>query len=735
MIQNINPKGTNFKNTIEYVLKENKEPEIILTNLEGKSPKEMSEELKSFSSLNTRLKKIVFHSSLSLPPGEKLSNEEWEECAKKYLKELGFDKSGFVVVKHNDEDHDHVHIVASRTNVDGKTVSDSWDYKKGEKICREIEMDYSLQRVSSSSEREMNGPTRGEFHKILRTNEVSVKLKLQDIIKNCSHDSPDYNTFSERLDALSVKIIPNFSEKTGRVSGISYELEEEIMKGSDLGKAFSFNGIQKKLGVRYEQNEHIATIKRQKYEYNIRGSNRKDKEGVRDKENRSKRTRRDDEASRGSNVGPNAYEQKSDKLTARCNIEQQGRVETNIGKKYSRSERFQDAESRNMDNDKKYRGNKGADPKRSITRGVANENHDRGENREDGISDRGNTPNSNRSFDGRVGDYSIEGICNLVLNKEESKLDLTINAISEQVDSMGCKNFDLGIRSKEGKFRTIEVNIQKLKNEDFVRYLRFENYKESDIYIKPHKNNQGLVLIDDVSRKKIEQMKRDGYNPSVTVETSKGNHQTWTRFNKTELREEEYKKISKGLAKKYEGDMASTDCKHYGRLAGFTNNKPEHRENDGKKPWVKVKDYGRTIDISEGRENAKEVAVQKVRDDCKEEKKREHIKEKYEKINETLKNQKAESVEREFCRHLADNINKQKKENGSIDYSKADFYACMKTETYGYKERLSRCIEKFSPNIESRKELNIGKYADRTASKAIEIKNQREMARGFEMER
>ncbi len=45
---------------------------------------------------------------------------------------------------------------------------------------------------------------------------------------------------------------------------------------------------------------------------------------------------------------------------------------------------------------------------------------------------------------------------------------------------------------------------------------------------------------------------------------------------------------SKLLAKRYQGDDASADWKHYGRLAGFTNIKPQYAISLGLYPYVKI---------------------------------------------------------------------------------------------------------------------------------------------------
>jgi len=46
------------------------------------------------------------------------------------------------------------------------------------------------------------------------------------------------------------------------------------------------------------------------------------------------------------------------------------------------------------------------------------------------------------------------------------------------------------------------------------------------------------------------------------------------------------------LAERYDGDMSSANWRHMGRLAGFTNRKEEHRQPDGRYPYVRLRDAG-----------------------------------------------------------------------------------------------------------------------------------------------
>lgn len=90
------------------------------------------------------------HFVLSLPPNEKLSDEKWQEFGKKFLQEMGYiNKDGealtlYQMVRHNDTDKDHIHIVTSRIRFDGKLVDQHNEQINAEKITTKLEADFGL---------------------------------------------------------------------------------------------------------------------------------------------------------------------------------------------------------------------------------------------------------------------------------------------------------------------------------------------------------------------------------------------------------------------------------------------------------------------------------------------------------------------------------------------------------------------------------------------------------------
>lgn len=83
------------------------------------------------ASKTRKLDNDCLHLSLSWEPTERPDKKEMLEAAKGALKALGMENARALFVCHEDTDHPHIHIVASRINPDtGKAFSDAKDFAK-----------------------------------------------------------------------------------------------------------------------------------------------------------------------------------------------------------------------------------------------------------------------------------------------------------------------------------------------------------------------------------------------------------------------------------------------------------------------------------------------------------------------------------------------------------------------------------------------------------------------------
>jgi hypothetical protein len=115
---------------------------------------------------------------------------------------------------------------------------------------REVEREYGLERVTPSREMLRAAPKRGEIEEFNRSGKLSAKMSLQGHVERALRNEPTVTQFVETLQRVGVEVIPNL-QSTGRVSGISFRQGDELMKGSDLGRGFSWGALQQR-GLSYD---------------------------------------------------------------------------------------------------------------------------------------------------------------------------------------------------------------------------------------------------------------------------------------------------------------------------------------------------------------------------------------------------------------------------------------------------------------------------------------------------
>src|SRR6476469_3536791 len=256
-------KGTGFRGCLNYVLGK-KDAALIGGTMCGQTPEELAAEFAIARQLRPNLKVAVFHATLSVDSTEKLedseeNNRRWLAIAANYMKAMEFDNNQYAVVKHSDTEHDHIHIVASRICLDGGVVDDSWDYYKSQETIRQLERNYNLETVTPSWETDKRAPTTGEHRQLKSKGNKSVRVQLQYLIDEVSQDNPSMLEFVERLQQQAVEVQVGLT-RTGFSTGISYNLDGVALSGTQLGKAYTFSGLQKHRGVSYDKGRDNALI-------------------------------------------------------------------------------------------------------------------------------------------------------------------------------------------------------------------------------------------------------------------------------------------------------------------------------------------------------------------------------------------------------------------------------------------------------------------------------------------
>lgn len=103
---------------------------------------------------NKRTKKTVMHVSLNPSPEDILDEYKLAKISDDYMKQLGYGDQPYIVYLHTDIQRKHIHIVSLNINSEGIKLDDSYQKRRSEKICRELEVKYRLKQISDENKEE-----------------------------------------------------------------------------------------------------------------------------------------------------------------------------------------------------------------------------------------------------------------------------------------------------------------------------------------------------------------------------------------------------------------------------------------------------------------------------------------------------------------------------------------------------------------------------------------------------
>lgn len=148
-------KGTTFSGVVKYIFDPAKQTNLL--DSDGVRLKNLDSIVQSFEAqreLNPRISKPVGHISLdfSAQNRAKLTNEVMIQIAHDYMNLMGIVNTQYIIGRHHDKEHPHLHIAFNRVDNNGHTISDQNDRFRSENICKELTAKYGLYFASGKEQ-------------------------------------------------------------------------------------------------------------------------------------------------------------------------------------------------------------------------------------------------------------------------------------------------------------------------------------------------------------------------------------------------------------------------------------------------------------------------------------------------------------------------------------------------------------------------------------------------------
>ncbi|MFA6121070.1 MAG: relaxase/mobilization nuclease domain-containing protein [Sideroxydans sp.] len=242
--------GVSFSQRVAYARDAKKGGELIFTNC---PPSGIARTMRIAASSRPDIRQSVAHLSMSLPPNVAAKGrDEWQQIVESLLDEIGLDDGfPYMCARHNNTQHDHVHVVFSRVSMDGRVHDQANLGLRLQAAEVIIEDKFGLQLFSRN---ELSPTTtKNEIEMGLRTGKVPPRIEIKNALEAALIDKPTIEQLVERLALAGVNTRINQSATTGKISGFSFEYEGIPFAASKIGKEYGWQHLKERIA--YEQQD------------------------------------------------------------------------------------------------------------------------------------------------------------------------------------------------------------------------------------------------------------------------------------------------------------------------------------------------------------------------------------------------------------------------------------------------------------------------------------------------
>jgi hypothetical protein len=224
--------GRSFGGCIRYVVQKH---DAVVLDAAGVRMQQVNQTINDFNlqrKYNPNLGKAVGHIALSWSVNDaaKLNDEVMVKLAKEYLQRMKIQDTQYLIVKHRDKEHPHIHIVYNRVSNNGKTISDNFQKQRNVQVAKELTLKHGLY-LSPGKERVNRQQLKGED---------KVKYDLFDAITAASKKVKNINELKQVLAKQGIVTHLKYKSGTTEVQGISFSKGEYKFKGSEIDRSLSY---------------------------------------------------------------------------------------------------------------------------------------------------------------------------------------------------------------------------------------------------------------------------------------------------------------------------------------------------------------------------------------------------------------------------------------------------------------------------------------------------------------
>ncbi|KAA6329536.1 hypothetical protein EZS27_021658, partial [termite gut metagenome] len=206
--------GRGFRGVVGYVLDKNKAQLLYAEGVRLKDKDSITHSFITQNKMNPKIVKPVAHISLdfSMQDKERLTDKVMVGIALEYMQKMGYGNTQYIIARHHDTDHPHVHLVINRIGNDGKRITDQNERFRSTKVCMELTKKYGLYIASGK-----------ENVKRERLREPDkTKYKIYDAIKAIIPGCKNWRELTAELKKQGITTEFRYNGDTNKIQGVRF---------------------------------------------------------------------------------------------------------------------------------------------------------------------------------------------------------------------------------------------------------------------------------------------------------------------------------------------------------------------------------------------------------------------------------------------------------------------------------------------------------------------------------
>ena len=203
---------------------------------------------------------VVGHISLSFHKDDtpRLTDGFMAGLAREYMQRMGITDTQYIVVRHTDTEHPHLHILYNRVKYDTKLVRSHNERIRSVAVCKTMKQKYGLTFSEGK-----------ESVKIERLHDPDkVKYRIYEAVKTALEGCTSFTELVEQLNrgGITATLIHRGGDPQKEIQGMTFTLQGQTLKASQVDRKFSYANLCKAIEANRAERER-QEIERHKQEH------------------------------------------------------------------------------------------------------------------------------------------------------------------------------------------------------------------------------------------------------------------------------------------------------------------------------------------------------------------------------------------------------------------------------------------------------------------------------------